>query len=326
MDDAVRPGCGEVRVQTTIRGDEPAERYEQLHKLVEDHCPRCRTCSPGRCRSAPSWPSQPDPVGSSAPQGRTRHGPAPTLTDVRIELRAYAELVDLVAASELEVPFGQPRSVKDLVESVGIPHPEIGLLLVDGVAVDFDHRLTGGERVAVYPPFCELVPDADADLWHAPPEPCRFVLDVHLGTLARRLRLLGFDSWYRTDADDAELARVAVDEQRILLTRDRELLMRRVIQHGYCPRSDDPEEQAIEVVRRYGLAERRAPLTRCVRCNGELTPVDKADVLNELPPRTRRAFDTFARCPRCEQLYWPGSHVDALTTFLARVADESAMH
>ncbi len=240
-------------------------------------------------------------------------------------MRAYAELVDLVEASESEVPFGQPRSVKDLVESIGIPHPEIGLLLVDGVAVGFDHLLTGGERVAVYPPFCQLVPDDDADLWPAPVEPRRFVLDVHLGTLARRLRLLGFDSWYRTDAGDTQLARIAVDEQRILLTRDRELLMRRVIRHGYCPRSDDPDQQAIEVVRRYALAERRAPLTRCVRCNGELTPVDKADVFDQLPPRTRHAFDSFARCPRCDQLYWPGSHVDAVGTFLARVADEATV-
>ena len=238
-------------------------------------------------------------------------------------MRAYAELADLVEASELDVPFGRPRSVKDLVESVGIPHPEIGLLLVDGEAVDFDCLLTGGERVAAYPPFCELVPGSDAYLWPPPPEPRRFVLDVHLGTLARRLRLLGFDSWYRTDTDDAELARVAVDEQRILLTRDRELLMRRVIRHGYCPRSDDPDEQALEVVRRYGLAERRATLSRCVRCNGELTTVNKAEVEAQLPPRTRRAFDTFARCRDCGQLYWPGSHVEAVNGFLERVADQA---
>ena len=243
---------------------------------------------------------------------------------MRIQLRAYAELVDLVGASEFEVPFGQPRSVKDLVESVGIPHPEIGLLLVDGTAVDFDHLLIGGERVAAYPPFCELIPADEAYLWPPPPEPRRFVLDVHLGTLARRLRLLGFDSWYRTDTDDAELARIAVDEQRILLTRDRELLMRRVIRHGYCPRSDDPDEQALEVVRRYGLAERRAPLSRCVRCNGELADVHKAEVAAQLPPRTRRAFDTFARCRDCGQLYWPGSHVEAVNGFLERVADQVA--
>ena len=237
---------------------------------------------------------------------------------MRIRIRAYAELADLAGDAELEVPFGQPRSVKDLVESLGIPHPEIGLLVVDDEPVGFDHRLRGGERVAVYPPFHDLVPSTP--LWPAPPEPRRFVADVHLGTLARRLRLLGFDTWYETDADDAELAAVAVAEERILLTRDLQLLMRRVVVHGYCPRSDDPEEQAIEVVRRYGLATRRAPLTRCVRCNGRLRDATPAEVRDEVPPRSRAAFDRFARCTSCDQVYWPGSHLDAVDGFLARAA------
>jgi uncharacterized protein len=239
---------------------------------------------------------------------------------VRIRVRAYAELADLAGETELEVPFGRPRSVKDLVESVGIPHPEIALLLVDGREVGFAHLLTGGERVAVYPPFHDLEPTTS--LWPDPPEPRRFVLDVHLGTLARRLRLLGFDTWYRTHADDAELAEVAVTEERILLTRDLQLLMRRAIVHGYCPRSDDPEEQAVEVTRRYDLAGRRAPLTRCVRCNGALVEVDKAEVVDELPPRTRAAFDRFARCVACGRVYWPGSHLDAIDGFLERIARE----
>jgi uncharacterized protein len=239
---------------------------------------------------------------------------------VRIRVRAYAELVDLAGDAELEVPFGRPRSVKDLVESVGIPHPEVALLLVDGREVGFGHLLTGGERVAVYPPFHDLEPTAS--LWPEPPEPRRFVLDVHLGTLARRLRLLGFDAWYRTHADDAELAEVAVCEGRILLTRDLQLLMRRAIVHGYCPRSDDPEEQALEVTRRYDLARRRAPLTRCVRCNGTLVEVAKAEVADELPARTRAAFDRFARCVTCGQVYWPGSHLAAIDGFLDRIARE----
>jgi uncharacterized protein len=241
---------------------------------------------------------------------------------VRIRVRAYAELADLAGDAELEVPFGRPRSVKDLVESVGIPHPEIALLLVDGREVGFEHLLRGGERVAAYPPFHDLAPTTS--LWPEPPEPRRFVLDVHLGTLARRLRMLGFDTWYRTHADDAELAEVAVTEGRILLTRDLQLLMRRVIVHGYCPRSDDPDQQTLEVTRRYGLAERRVPLTRCIRCNGDLADVDKAEVSEVLPPRTRAAFDRFARCDDCGQVYWPGSHLEAMNGFLDRVAREEA--
>jgi uncharacterized protein len=240
---------------------------------------------------------------------------------VEIEVRAYAELVDLVDRAESEVPFGRPRSVKDLLSSIGLPRCELGLVLVDGEAVALDHLLTGGERVAAYPPFHQLTPDAGASLWPEPPEPRRFVLDVHLGTLARRLRLLGFDSWYRTHADDDELAAVADSQARILLSRDRQLLLRRTVVHGYCPRADDPEEQLAEVVERYGLADRAMPLTRCVRCNGELLAVDKAEVLAELPPRTRQAFDTFVRCASCRQVYWPGAHTPAIEAILGGVAD-----
>lgn len=233
-------------------------------------------------------------------------------------VRCYAELVDLAGRPEVAVPIGTPRSVKDVVESIGVPHPEVALLLVDGVPVGFDAPIRGGERIAAYPPFHDLeVPDAPtlAPPW---PDPRRFVLDVHLGTLTRRLRLLGFDCWYRTDADDVELARVAVTEDRILLTRDRGLLMRREIVHGYCPRSDDPEVQAEEVVHRFGLRERAAPLTRCVVCNGELEPVALEAVADRVPPRSRAAFDRFARCAGCGQVFWPGSHVDDLGGFLDR--------
>jgi uncharacterized protein len=240
---------------------------------------------------------------------------------VEIQVRAYAELVDLVDRAESEVPFGRPRSVKDLLSSIGLPRCELGLILVDGEAVALDHLLTGGERVAAYPPFHQLTPDAGTSLWPEPPDPRRFVLDVHLGTLARRLRLLGFDSWYRTHAADDELAAVAEAEGRILLSRDRQLLLRRTVVHGYCPRADDPDEQLAEVVERYGLTDRAMPLTRCVRCNGELLAVDKAEVLAELPPRTRLAFDTFVRCTSCRQVYWPGAHAPAIEAILGGVVD-----
>lgn len=227
-------------------------------------------------------------------------------------VRLYADLVDLTGAEEVEVPVGEPRSVKDLIESVGVPHPEIALILVGGQPVGFDHLVEGGERVAVYPPFRSLDLAGVPTVAPPPAEP-RFVLDVHLGTLARRLRLLGFDVWYRSDADDEELARVSVEEERILLTRDRGLLMRRAITHGYTPRSDDPELQVIEVVRRFGLAARIEPFSRCIRCNGRLAPVTKEEVRDVLPPRTRKEHDRFVRCEECRQVYWPGSHKDALT-------------
>jgi len=236
-----------------------------------------------------------------------------------VEIRLYAELAELAGEIEVAVPIGAPRSVKDAVESCGVPHPEIGLLLVDSQPVGFEHRLCGGERVAVFPPFRGIELSGVTTV-EPPPVAPRFVLDVHLGTLTRRLRLLGLDCWYRTDVDDHQLAEVAVAEERILLTRDRGLLMRRVIRHGYCPRSDDPDQQTLEVVRRFCLNEQLAPWTRCVPCNGLLRRVSRDEVLELLPPRTRTEFDVFSRCESCGQVYWPGSHVDAMRGFLGRSA------
>lgn len=235
--------------------------------------------------------------------------------------RFLGDLADLAGAADVEVPFVGVRSVKDLVESVGVPHTEVGRLTVDGRTVDFGRRLQGGESVEVHP-FGSAAASG-SDLRPGPPDPRRFVVDVHLGVLARRLRWLGFDSWYRTDADDAELAAVTAGEDRILLTRDRGLLMRREIVHGYLPRSEVPDQQLGAVAERYQLAERAVPLTRCVPCNGRLEPVNKADVVEVVPPRSAAAFDDFARCRRCGQVYWPGSHVEVLGRSFAEVVDRS---
>jgi hypothetical protein len=236
-----------------------------------------------------------------------------------VTIRVYGDLrvfVDADRDGEVRVPTGAPRSVKDVIESAGIPHPEVDLLLVDGTSVGFDHRVAGGERVTVFPAF-HSIDVAPASKVRPPAPPARFVCDVHLGRLARRLRLLGFDTWYRTDTDDDELARVAVAEQRVLLTRDRGLLMRRVIVHGYCPRSDQADTQVVEVLRRYRLTDAIAPLQRCARCNGLIDAVDKAAVLDQLPPRTRIEHDRFARCASCGQVYWPGSHTNQIEAFIS---------
>lgn len=224
-----------------------------------------------------------------------------------VTVRVYGDLVFFApeAGRGVDVPFGAPRSVKDLLESLGIPHPEIGLILVEDEPVAFTRSVTAGDRVAAYPPFTSL--DVDSPLPQPPPNP-RFVLDVHLGTLARRLRLLGLDCDYATDRDDAELARIASTERRVLLSRDRELLMRSEVTHGYCPRSDDPDQQMLEVARRFLSAEDLAPLTRCARCNGILVPVAKADVSDEIGSHTRMTQEAFMRCSGCRQVYWPGSH------------------
>lgn len=238
----------------------------------------------------------------------------------RATLRLYGGLDWFVADADrdgvVEVPVVAPRSVKDLVESVGVPHVEVGRLVLDGATVGFDATVGGACRLAVYPVSATL---DDLDLRPPPPDPIRFVADVHLGVLARRLRALGFDTWWSRDADDEELARLAVDASRVLLSRDRGLLMRRVVVHGHCPRADDPDLQVVEVLRRYDLYGRAAPFTRCVTCNDVLVPVAKEAVWEDLPPRTRVDHDEFVRCDGCGQVFWPGSHHAAMTDWMQAV-------
>jgi uncharacterized protein with PIN domain len=140
----------------------------------------------------------------------------------------------------------------------------------------------------------------------------RFVTDGHLGGLTRNLRLLGFDVAYPKNADDRELLKVMARENRALLTRDRRLLMHGIVQHGYCPRSQNADEQTIEVIHRFDLLELIAPFTRCLRCNAPLEEAAKADVIDKLGPLTKIYYEQFRRCPGCKQIYWSGSHFPKL--------------
>jgi uncharacterized protein with PIN domain len=182
--------------------------------------------------------------------------------------------------------------------------------LVDEQTVGFNHTLATDTKVEVFPVENRGTHHTEKRLQTI--GIARFVADGHLGRLTRNLRLLGFDVAYPKNADDRELLKVMARENRALLTRDRRLLMHGIVQHGYCPRSQNANEQAIEVVRRFDLSELIAPFTRCLRCNAPLEEAAKADVIDKLEPLTKIYYDQFRRCPGCKQIYWPGSHFPKL--------------
>lgn len=238
-------------------------------------------------------------------------------------LRFHGELDDFLPRGRRGRPQHYPverrAAIKDVIEALGVPHPEVDAILVDGTSVGFDHLLAAGETVDVYP--ADIAPPVAAPRHLRPPlpRPPRFLLDVHLGRLARYLRLLGLDSRYPGEIGDAELAARAEAEGRILLTRDRALLKRRCVDLGRFVRADDPFEQLVEVIRAFVRREELAPFTRCTRCNGRLVPVAKADIAHRLAPRTRRYVDDFLRCEACGRLYWHGSHVTRMQDLVARL-------
>ena len=230
----------------------------------------------------------------------------------KITIRFYEELNDFLEPEQYKVDFGveikKARSIKDLIESIGVPHTEIDLIIVDGESVDFNYQVQDGDHISVYPVFESL---DISPLNHCQPQPLRdtrFILDVHLGRLAAYLRMLGFDTLYRNDYEDPELADISAAEHRILLTCDRRLLMRKQITHGYFVRAIQPREQILEILSRFDLFNNQKPFTRCMSCNGKTHAVNKQEIENRLLPKTKKYYDEFFRCESCNKIYWKGSH------------------
>jgi uncharacterized protein with PIN domain len=210
----------------------------------------------------------------------------------------------------VERSLTEKTSIKDVIEACGVPHPEVDLIVVNGEAVDFDHSVMNDAEIEVYPPGIQYLHSCEKRLQIHTVR--RFVTDGHLGKLARNLRMFGFDVAYDSQATDRQLLAVMDRENRALLTRDRRLLMHAVVKTGYCPRSQDPDEQTIEVIRRFNLLRLIAPFTRCLRCNAPLQDVAKTDIIEELEPLTKIYYDQFRRCTGCGQIYWSGSHFEKL--------------
>ncbi|AEW97881.1 MULTISPECIES: Mut7-C RNAse domain-containing protein [Streptomycetaceae] len=196
-------------------------------------------------------------------------------------------------------------SLGHVVQSLGVPLTEVGALTADGREVGAGHRPRDGETIRV-----TAVPRPQPL-----PGPPRFLLDVHLGALARRLRLVGVDTAYHNDRADDALVAQANAERRVLLTQDRGLLRRRALWCGAYVRGARADEQLTDVLTRF--APPLAPWTRCTACNGELAPVAKAEVDHLLRPGTRRTYQAFTRCRRCGRVYWPGAHHDRLEAVVA---------
>ena len=243
----------------------------------------------------------------------------------RVTVILHGDLSDFVPREspgvEIERRLDGRPSAKDLLESVGVPHPEIAAITVNGTPAGFNLHLGDGDRVEAWPAdqaaMLGMVPALPAEPEDAL-EP-RFIVDGHLGRLAAYLRMLGFDTWYRNDADDERLAAVAAAERRILLTRDRGLLKRSIVRRGTCIRSDRPFDQLVETTRRFGLVDRWQPFGRCIRCNALLVTVRRQEILDRLEPLTRIYYDDFRRCPGCDGIYGRGSHHERMGRLIMRV-------
>ena len=210
-------------------------------------------------------------------------------------------------------------SVKNVIETLGVPHTEVDLILAGGESVPGSYRVQAGERIAVYPVFSSIDISGETKVRPSPPLDIRFVVDNHLGKLAHLLRMTGFDAIYDPHADDQALADISSGQQRILLTHDRELLHRKNVVHAYYVWSQKPEEQLTEIFRRYQLYGQVRLFKRCIICNSLLVPAEKEWVRTQVPAKVYGTCSTFKVCPSCRRVYWEGSHFENMKAFMERI-------
>ena len=240
----------------------------------------------------------------------------------QLTVRLHGVLNDFVAPERRGQAFthelqGSP-SVKDLIESLGPPHPEVDVVCVDGEPVGFGHRAEEGTRLDVYPALAPAAARVAQEARVGPPLPDmpRFILDVGLGRLSGFLRMLGFDTLWRNDYADDQLARLSRDEARVLLTRDLGVLKRSEVVQGYYPRATDPAHQLVEVVRRYGLTSRMRPFSRCIACNAPLSTATPEEVQGRVPEGVAQRHRHFQQCPGCQRVFWPGTHHERMQSLV----------
>lgn len=225
--------------------------------------------------------------------------------------RFYAELSHFLPANRRDRTFSHnitaKAAIKDTIESLGVPHTEVDRILVNDKEVDLSYILQDGDRCHIYP---VSLPQNQATY------PARFILDVHLGKLANQLRMLGFDTLYRNDYADEELADISSQENRILLTRDLGVLKRGIVNLGYYVRATNPEKQLTEVMQRFNLINVINPFARCIHCNGLLETVAKENIIDKLPQKVKENYQQFSQCPTCNQIFWQGTHFEKMQQFI----------
>jgi uncharacterized protein with PIN domain len=242
-----------------------------------------------------------------------------------ITVRCFAELNDFLPAGRKQTPFiltlKEPVTVGEIAEILGVPLSEVDLVTVNGTPAGRSHRPLENDYIAIYPVFESFDVSSLQTIQKKPLRITRFILDAHLGKLARYLRMLGFDSLYRNDYSDKEIIETARDQKRIILTRDKLLLRSPRVDHGYYVRSVEKHAQLIEIVKKFDLYSQFRSFTRCMTCNTELLPVGKKMIRDRIDPDIYKCFDEFYNCPSCEKFFWRGSHFERMERQIRDIID-----
>lgn len=217
-------------------------------------------------------------------------------------------------------PLQRRASIKDIIEALGIPHTEVGRIVGCQQEYTFGHIPAGGQRLEVHPQSASIPVTSPSVLRPNPLAALAFMVDINVGKLARLMRMAGFDTSDVADAASKTIVRTAVAQQRILLSRNRELLKHSLLEFGHLVREEEPTAQFREIMALYDLAPLLCPFSRCLLCNGLLSPVAKKDIMDRLLPLTRKYYFAFKQCNGCSRLYWQGSHHQRMLTTMGRLS------
>lgn len=240
-----------------------------------------------------------------------------------VQIRFYEELNDFLPADFKKVRFthkffGNP-SIKDIIESFGVPHPEVDLILVNGKPVDFSYNVNDNDDISVYPVFETF---DIKDVQHLRPEPLRnpkFISDVHLGKLSKYLRMLGFDTLYNTNFTGEEIIKISLKEIRTILTRDTGILKRNEVTHAAYVYGTYPEEQLVNIIKRFDLKRIIKEFSRCLECNSLLSKIEKDKIADKIPPKVKTFQNEFYICNGCKKIYWKGSHFENMSKLIEKI-------
>ncbi len=233
-----------------------------------------------------------------------------------VTIRFYEELNDFLPEEKRKKQFehnfwGKP-SIKDLIESLGVPHTEVDLILVNGESVNFNYLVRDKDRISVYPEFESF---DISNLQKLRPKPLRkpkFICDVHLGKLARGLRMFGFDVYYQNNLSDEQIIEISLTQKRTILTKDLGILKRKEVTRGYFVREENAEKQIAEIIEKFDLITSSKPLTLCLECGGKLLRISRKKISNfeSLPQKVKESQNQFFICKDCKNLYWRGTHYE----------------
>jgi uncharacterized protein with PIN domain len=251
-----------------------------------------------------------------------------------ITVRYYAELNDFLPQDKRGYDglytIGDNQSISDFFSSIGVTPEKVDLILLNGRSVALHEKLCDGDRLSCYPVFESLNIRDTTRIRPVPLRQPRFILDVHLGKLASFLRMMGFDTLYRPDAADSQLLDISLNEERTLVSKDKELLHHDLLTRGYRVLSDDPREQLVELLHRFDLYSCVSPFSRCIRCNTLLESIQKEKIISRLPPKVQLYYDEYFYCKTCDQIFWKGSHYEKMRAFINGIIggeeSESTVH